>query len=409
MDIQITGIKSRIINGDIKLSGSKSESNRLLILQRLFPQITIENLSDSDDTQYLQKALSNNTELINVGHAGTAMRFLTAFFASQKGKSIVLSGSDRMHNRPIKILVDSLLELGAHIEYIEKKGYPPLKIYGKSIQKNQVKIKGNVSSQYISALLLIASSLPNGLELHLEGEVTSVPYIEMTLSLLSEIGIQTYFNQKTIVVKPSKNIVNKTLVVESDWSSASYFYSIIALSKVGSKIKLSSFKKESLQGDSILVDIYQSFGVETVFTENSIQLKKISNPLIGHLELDLNSTPDIAQTLAVTAFGLQISCYLTGLHTLKIKETNRLEALDIELKKLGAKVNVSEQSLQLKISNKLNLNSAINTYNDHRMAMAFAPLGILTPITILDANVVTKSYRNFWSDLKLLGFQTTTM
>ena len=410
MNLQIEGVTKQLIQENITISGSKSESNRLLILQQLFHNLTIENLSDSDDTHHLQEALSNNEDgKINIGHAGTAMRFLTAYFASQKNKTVVLSGSDRMHNRPIQILVDALRSLGAEIEYIEKEGYPPLKITGQSLSKDFVEINGNVSSQYISALLLIAASLPKGLTIALVGEITSVPYIEMTLSLLSQLGIQATFEGHQIQVQPLQKSEPQTLVVESDWSSASYFYSMMALSEVGSEIQLSSYKKESLQGDSVLSEIYTHFGVTTEFLENSIMLRKtnvISSEVeIPHIELDLNKAPDIAQTIAVTCFALGVSCHLTGLHTLKIKETDRLEALKAELSKLGADITVTDDSLTLKSSCNINADVAIETYNDHRMAMAFAPLGMKTNLQILDAKVVTKSYRKFWEDLQQIGFQ----
>jgi len=405
MKICIKGVENKLINKSVFISGSKSESNRLLILQQLFSRITISNLSDSDDTHHLQHALSTQDSEINIGHAGTAMRFLTAFFAAQKNRTVILSGSDRMHNRPIKILVDALKDLGAEISYVDKEGYPPLKITGKELKENKVQINGNVSSQYISALLLIASSLPEGLTVELLGEITSIPYIKMTLSLLNQIGIETSFEGQTIQVKPHQNSKQQDLVVESDWSSASYFYSIIALSDIGSEIRLSSYKKQSLQGDAVLADIYEHFGVSTTFDENSIILKKVAKSKKELLQLDLNKAPDIAQTIAVTCFGLGVSCDLDGLHTLKIKETDRLEALKNELTKLGAIISVTNDSLYLEGSSKIISNVSIETYNDHRMAMAFAPLAMLMPINILDANVVTKSYRNFWEDLQQIGFQ----
>ena len=260
MDIMLNHLENKKIKEKITISGSKSESNRLLILQKLFPEILIQNLSDSDDTHHLQDALSSQDVEINVGHAGTAMRFLTAFFAIQQKRTTILSGSERMHQRPIKVLVEALRALGAEIYYLENEGFPPLKIIGKQLAKEQVKINGNISSQYISALLLIAASLPNGLRIELIGEITSIPYINMTLSLLNQIGITTSFKDQIIQVYPFEEAKKHTLEVESDWSSASYFYSIAALSSIGSEIRLSSYKKESLQGDAILANIYKSFG-----------------------------------------------------------------------------------------------------------------------------------------------------
>ena len=405
MKICIKGIESTNIVKDIFISGSKSESNRMLVLQKLFREITIHNLSDSDDTHHLQDALSSQDVEINVGHAGTAMRFLTAFFAIQQKRATILSGSERMHQRPIKVLVEALRALGAEIYYLENEGFPPLKIIGKQLTKEQVKINGNISSQYISALLLIAASLPNGLRIELIGEITSIPYINMTLSLLNQIGITTSFKDQIIQVHPFEEAKKHTLEVESDWSSASYFYSIAALSSIGSEIRLSSYKKESLQGDAILANIYKSFGVETVYETNSIILRKTKEPNKEHLSIDLNKAPDIAQTIAVTCYGLGVSCELLGLHTLKIKETDRLEALHSELTKLGANISVTSNSLYLKSRSEIVAGGSIETYNDHRMAMAFAPLGMKIPLEILDADVVTKSYRNFWKDLQKIGFQ----
>lgn len=404
MNIYLKEVRNKRIVKDIFIAGSKSESNRLLILQKLFENITIQNLSDSDDTHHLENALSSEEQNINIGHAGTAMRFLTAYFATQKNKEVVLSGSERMHNRPIKILVEALQELGADISYQLKQGYPPLIIKGKELTKNSVQIHGNTSSQYISALLLIASSLPKGLSIELLGNITSIPYIEMTLSILNQLGIETSFKDQVIQIKPIQDPEQKRIMVESDWSSASYFYSIIALSEIGSEITLSSYKKDSLQGDSVLAEIYEFFGVKTIFRNHSILLKKVAMPSNKMLSLDLNKAPDIAQTIAVTCFGLGISCELTGLHTLKIKETDRLEALQKELTKLGAIISVSSDDLRLNTSSKIISDVSIETYNDHRMAMAFAPLAMRTSIEIIDADVVTKSYRNFWKDLQQIGF-----
>ncbi len=398
----------------INVTGSKSETNRLLLLQALYPNITLENISKSDDSEVMQSALLqskdnvNHAEFVDVHHAGTAMRFLTAFFAIQENKEIVLTGSSRMKERPIKILVEALKQLGAEIAYEENDGFPPIRIKGKKITKNKVTLQADVSSQYISALLLIAPKLENGLELTLEGEITSIPYIKMTLALLNEIGIETSFLNNIISVQPTtQNTKSTTLTIESDWSSASYWYSIVALSEIGTQIILSSYKQNSLQGDSALVNIYKDFGVETIFKENTILLHKIENCQLSTINCQLNSSPDIAQTIAVTCFGLGIGCHLTGLHTLKIKETDRLEALQTELAKLGAMVSVTNDSLTIEKSNKLNDNVNIATYQDHRMAMAFAPLALKVPIIIEDAEVVSKSYPTFWDDLKSVGFQQT--
>ncbi len=394
----------------IKITGSKSETNRLLLLQALYPNLVLDNTSNSDDSEVMLKALQNsqlltpNSQLIDVHHAGTAMRFLTAYFSIQEEKEVVLTGSSRMKERPIKILVDALNQLGAEISYEENEGFPPIRIKGKKLTQNKVSLPANVSSQYISALLLIAPKLENGLELTLEGEITSVPYIKMTLALLNEIGVKTSFVGNKISVKPQFTIHNSQFTIESDWSSASYWYSIVALSEIGTQISLSSYKKNSLQGDSALANIYQDFGVETVFNEdNSITISKTKNHQLSIVNYELNNCPDIAQTITVTCFGLGIGCDLTGLHTLKIKETDRLEALKIELTKLGATISVTNESLTLVASNHINENIAIDTYQDHRMAMAFAPLALKISLTINQAEVVSKSYPDFWEDLKIIG------
>lgn len=399
----------------IKITGSKSETNRLLLLQALYPNLTLENTSNSDDSEVMLKALQNsqfltpNSQLIDVYHAGTAMRFLTAYFSIQEGKEMILTGSSRMKERPIKILVEALNQLGAEITYEENEGFPPIRIKGKKITQNKVSLPANVSSQYISALLLIAPKLENGLELTLEGEITSVPYIKMTLALLNEIGVMTSFENNLITVKSSEvEIVSKSITVESDWSSASYWYSIVALSEIGFQVTLSSYKKNSLQGDSALIDLYKDFGVETTFnSDNSITISKTKNCQLSIVNYQLNNCPDIAQTIAVTCFGLGIACNLTGLHTLKIKETDRLEALKIELTKLGAEISVTNDSLHLKSSFGIKQNISISTYQDHRMAMAFAPLALKVPITINQAEVVSKSYPDFWKDLKLVGIENS--
>ena len=397
MNLFLDYTDKQIDSAKVRISGSKSESNRLLILQQLYPNLTLENVSDSDDSKHLTHALNSTEELVDIGHAGTAMRFLTAYFAAKEGRETILTGSERMQNRPIKILVDALRSLDADIEYVDKDGYPPLRIKGKKLSKNIVQINGNESSQYISALLLMAPSLENGLEIELLGEITSRPYLEMTLTLLKELGISCAFEGRLIKVLPKKTIEEKTIVVESDWSSASYFYSLVALSSVGATVTLTSYRKESLQGDSCLAKIYHSLGVETSFEENSIIIEKHSKPNTQNLELNLVSAPDIAQTIAVTCFGLGIACNLTGLHTLKIKETDRLVALDNELSKLGATISVTDKSLHLKASPTINKNCSIPTYHDHRMAMAFAPLALKVPITIEEPDVVTKSFTSFWS------------
>ena len=392
----------------INISGSKSESNRALILQKIFNNIYIKNLSNSNDTLVLQKALNSDKKIINIGSAGTAMRFLTAYFAIKEKTNIVLTGSKRMQKRPIKILVDALKHLGADIIYLKEEGFPPLQIKGKKLINNEVSIKGNVSSQYVSALLLIAPLLTKGLIINLQGKVASVPYIKMTLSLLDRLGVKTKWNKNKIIVLPNNKINKSTIVIESDWSSASYFYSLVALEGV-KKIELYSFKKNSIQGDKEIVTIYKLFGVKTTFKNDKIILEKETNfKPKKNISLNLIKTPDIAQTIVVTCLGLNISCKLTGLHTLKIKETDRLLALKKELEKFGVEIRVTNNSLLLLAPSKVIKKTkeiVIKTYQDHRMAMAFAPLISLFPIKIENKNVVKKSYPHFWKDFKKIGLK----
>jgi 3-phosphoshikimate 1-carboxyvinyltransferase len=406
-------LKSSLINhsSSLEITGSKSETNRLLLLQGLYPNIIVENISHSDDSLVMQEALQTINQQpspinqINIHHAGTAMRFLTAYFAIQEEREVVLTGSSRMKERPIKILVDALRDLGADITYEEKEGFPPIKIKGKKLTQNRVSLDANISSQYISALLLIAPKLQNGIEITLKGNITSIPYIKMTLHLLNQIGVDTSFIGNEIKVLPKYSIQNSQVTIESDWSSASYFYAIIALSALGTEITLSKYKKDSLQGDSCIAEIYKNFGVETFYNrDNTILIRKINHPNLATLNLQLNDCPDIAQTIAVTCFGLGIGCYLTGLHTLKIKETDRLEAMKNELSKLGASVSVTPDSITLASSKGIYDSIKIKTYQDHRMAMAFAPLALKTNIIIEEAEVVSKSYPTFWEDLKKIGF-----
>ena len=390
----------------ITIPGSKSESNRLLILKGCYPNISITNLSNSDDTVSLLKGIEQVDGIVDVHHAGTAMRFLTAYFASKKGVDIIITGSKRMQERPIRILVDALNDLGADIHYLKNKGFPPLKIIGTDLNVSSVRLDAAISSQYISALMLIAPSLKNGLIINLAGEITSVPYIKMTLNLMRKVGVSGTFSNNKIQIKPIKTINSITVNVESDWSSASYYYSIIALSR-NLELTLNNFSKNSIQGDSKIISIYENLGVETIFNknDNSILLRHIKTEIIDSLSLNLNDTPDIAQTLAVTCFGLGIHCKLEGLKTLKIKETDRLLALKTELEKLGANVTFTEESITVFRSRKIIENITIETYQDHRMAMAFAPLVLKVPINILEPNVVTKSYTTFWEDLLKIGIK----
>ena len=390
--------------GDLSITGSKSESNRLLIIQALYPQIEIQNLSKSDDSQVTMEGLKSKGNIIDINHAGTAMRFLTAYFAIQPHREIVLTGSNRMQERPIKLLVEALNSLGADITYEKEPGFPPLIIKGKEITINRVSLPANISSQYISALMLVAPALKNGLKIDLIGETTSFPYIKMTQSIMDQLGFETAFDGNQISIKSASSINTNHWKVESDWSSASYFYSIVALAD-RSEITLKSFFEESKQGDAALTEIYEKFGVKTTHSNGKIILSKITdfNPP-NFMTLNLKNTPDLAQTIAVTCLGLNINCKLSGLHTLKIKETDRLTALKTEIEKLGGNVKITDRSLELLNTGKINQNVLIDTYNDHRMAMAFAPLGLRVPININNPKVVSKSYPDFWDDLQKLGF-----
>ena len=393
-------------SNSFEISGSKSESNRLLILNSIYGNLKINNLSNSDDTVILDKYITNLESHIDVHHAGTAMRFLTALLAIKTNKKFVVTGSQRMKERPIKILVQALNKLGANISYFDKKGFPPLIIKGQEIFGGEISLSSNISSQYISALMLIAPILKNGLLINLEGKITSKPYLEMTLAILKKIGINCYFKNNIISIEHCSKINNSAISIESDWSSVSYFYSIVALSNAA-ELNIGTFYKSSIQGDVKLYEIYAKLGVETKFIKSSsrILIKKINDFIKpDHIDLDLTENPDIAQTIAVTCFGLGISCDLFGLHTLKIKETDRLEALRIELSKLGANVKVTNNSFHLAPTFSINNGISIETYNDHRMAMAFAPLALMTPIIINNPDVVTKSYKDFWKDLKSLNF-----
>jgi len=404
MKAVLSSENSNRIENEIAVTGSKSESNRLLVLQALFPNLSINNLSASDDTVVLSKGLKVQKGIVDIHHAGTAMRFLTSYFAGKEDAEITLTGSPRMQERPIGVLVDALRSLGASIDYVNEEGYPPLKIVGKKLNVEKVSLAANISSQYISALMLLAPSLSKGLTIQLEGKVTSVPYITMTLSLLWRMGISGSFLENEIKILPSVKVKDSTITVESDWSSASYFYSIVALSE-NTKLRLTSYRRDSLQGDATLSHLYEALGVKTEFIaeENAIVLTKIDIEVQDEIHFDLANTPDIAQTIAVSCFGLGKACVLTGLHTLKIKETDRLTALKVELEKLGAQVDISESSLRLYPSNGVQKHIAIDTYHDHRMAMAFTPLGLLTPMTINDCEVVSKSFPSFWQDMATIG------
>jgi len=333
------------------------------------------------------------------------MRFLTSYFSSIQNSSVILTGSKRMKERPISILVDALRELDVDISYLENEGYPPIKINGRVISKKQVHLPANVSSQYISSLMMLGVSLQNGLIINLSTEITSLPYIEMTKKIIERIGGHVKLQLNQILIDSFSNKIIPNQIVESDWSSASYFYSIVALSDL-SDLTLNTYHKNSIQGDSRLVDIYRNFGVKTTFINNGIHLTKSENKIEKKISLDLSNNPDLAQTIVVTCLGLGIDCDLYGLHTLKIKETDRLKALKSEIQKFEVdNIEITDNSLHLKNKSKLKSNISIDTYNDHRMAMSFVPLSLLNPLIINDPMVVTKSYVSFWDHLEELGFE----
>ena len=397
--------KSKSIVGSLNISGSKSESNRLLALRAFTSYFEIKNISDSDDTKVMMSAINSNQEKIDIGHAGTAMRFLTSYFSSIKNSSVILTGSKRMRERPISILVDALRELEVNITYLENEGYPPIRINGRVINKKRVNLPANVSSQYISSLMMLGVSLQNGLVINLSTEITSLPYIEMTKKIIERIGGNVKLQSNQILINSLSNKKIPTQLVESDWSSASYFYSIVALSDL-SDLTLNTYYEKSIQGDTKLVEIYKNFGVKTTFTGNRIHLSKSNLKIEKKISLDLSNNPDLAQTIVVTCLGLGVDCDLYGLHTLKIKETDRLKALKSEIEKFGVdKIEITENSLHLENKSPLKSNISIETYDDHRMAMSFVPLSLLNPIKINDPLVVTKSYVNFWDHLEKLGFE----
>lgn len=417
------------INGTVHLTGSKSECNRALIIEALSDgKVKVENVSDAADAVLLagilrgskSEVLSLESEvlsqrskdlelrtqdlrLVDIGPAGTAMRFLTAYFAIQDNE-VILTGSQRMKERPIGILVDALRELGAHIDYEEKEGFPPIKLKGSFEQQtSKISIKGNISSQYITALLLIAARLPFGLELHIEGELTSRPYVEMTLAMLETAKIQHSWEGNVITIS-NQEFATTSLHVEPDWSAASYWYAIAALADEA-ELFLTGLTQYSLQGDSVITEIMANFGITSQFKDGGVHLTKEVKPLARKI-FDLKECPDLAQTIIVVCAALGHEATFTGLETLKIKETDRILALQTELAKMGVKLIEKGQVYKLDCSEKfIPERMFINTYHDHRMAMAFAPLALIIPqLEFENGPVVDKSYPAFWTDLAKLGF-----
>jgi 3-phosphoshikimate 1-carboxyvinyltransferase len=400
---------SKKILANIALTGSKSESNRALILQALSQGlVSVKNLSEAADTVGLNNILgaikTQNLKQLDVGPAGTAMRFLTALLATNQGE-YTLTGSQRMKERPIGLLVDALRTLGANITYLENEGFPPLLIKGPVEQKaNHIRIKGDTSSQYISALLLIAPILPKGLCLEIEGDLTSKPYVEMTLAMLQQVGIQHCWEVNQISIE-QQEIKPSTLVVEPDWSAASYWYALAALAQEAI-VRLPYLQAYSLQGDSKITELMANFGITSQFKNGELLLTKESKTPERKI-FDLKKCPDLAQTLIVCCAAIGHEATFTGLETLKIKETDRIKALQTELAKIG--VSLIEKNLTYKLDCThlvLPKKIQIATYEDHRMAMAFTPLALLIEeVEIIDPEVVAKSYPHFWDDLKTAGFE----
>ena len=391
------------LNLRIKLPASKSISNRALILNALsYSVYDIQNLSDCDDTRVTVKALDSNDTTFDIGAAGTAMRFLTAFLAKTCGEWII-TGSERMRNRPIKLLVDALNTLGAKIEYLEKEGFPPLKIYGSALMGGEISLNGGVSSQYISALMMIAPMMVNGLKIKLEGDVISVPYILMTKKMMKEYGVDATFEYNEIDIRP-QSYTPIQYRVESDWSAASYWYEVLSIAGDG-EIFLEGLGENSSQGDSKVAELFEQLGVHTQYQKDGVLLTT-KKGVVSRFEYDFVNQPDLAQTFAVCCCAKGIPFVFSGVQSLKIKETDRVAALIAELAKFGYHLyepqhgQLAWDGTHLPVSSEV---PSVKTYEDHRMAMAFAPLALIQPIIIEEPNVVSKSYPRFWEDLELIG------
>lgn len=391
------------LKGSIKLPASKSEANRALIIAALSGEESeLENLSEANDTQLLQRLLKSDEATIDAEDAGTVMRFLTAYYAVT-GQQKTLMGTPRMCQRPIKVLVEALRMLGASIDYLGDEGFPPLRLNGFEGNGNKkLKIRSDISSQYISALLMVGPLLPDGLELELEGKIGSRPYIEMTLSLMQHFGVSADFTENTITV-PHQQYKAAPFSVESDWSAASYWYSLVALAKEA-EITLQGLKEQSFQGDRAIVEIMDRLGVYTSFNEEGVQLTKKRHE--KHVALDFSDCPDLAQTVVALCAALGVTLEMTGLESLRIKETDRIQALQIEVLETGASLQeITPGVFRLEPGILAKKELSFRTYQDHRMAMAFAPLALLEPVQIQEPSVVRKSYPRFWENLEKVGFE----
>lgn len=394
------------VKGTIQLPASKSISNRALIINALAKATSqIENLSDCDDTRVMVRALTESHEVIDIGAAGTAMRFLTAYLSVTSGTATI-TGTQRMQQRPIQLLVDALRELGAQIEYAVQEGFPPLHIIGRELNGGELTLKGSVSSQYISALLMISPVLTNGLLLHLTGNIISRPYINLTLQLMKEFGASASWVSESSIRVMSQPYCSVPFKVESDWSAASYWYQMVALSEQA-EVELTGLFSNSYQGDSRGAEVFSRLGVATEYIPQGVKLIK-SGELPKRLDEDFVDIPDLAQTFVVTCALLHIPFRFTGLQSLKIKETDRIAALRTELKKLGYVIQEENDSVLLWNGERCEPEAipVINTYEDHRMAMAFAPAALRLPQLVIDEpQVVSKSYPGYWEDLKSVGFK----
>ncbi len=396
---------NRRLRGELKVASSKSISNRLLIIQALSKtSFQLYNLSESEDTRVLQQALESGQSVVDIGHAGTAMRFLTAYFANSD-RDVVLTGSERMKQRPIGNLVKALQDLGADIKYLEREGYPPLYIHGKPLEGGKVKIDGSISSQFISALLMVAPTFSKGLELELENQVISSDYIQMTIKIMEQAGVKVEKNDRLLKVAPQLYRASD-MYVEGDWSGVSYWYEAAALSD-DAELQVLTLQQNSVQGDARCADFFAHLGIETTYTDEGIIIRKKGN-LPKRFDYNFINNPDLVQTVAVTCVMLGLPFRFQGTQSLKIKETDRILALQNELKKFGAILSYSDDgTLEWDGSLKQISNEpiVISTYNDHRMAMAFAPVAIKgSPIWIDNPKVVVKSYPNFWNDIQILGY-----
>ena len=403
MQIKVTAPAK--IHTTIQLPSSKSISNRALIINALgngthHP----ENLSDCDDTRVMIRALNDDKETIDIMAAGTAMRFLTAYLSVTPGTRII-TGTERMQQRPIHVLVNALRELGADIEYVANDGFPPLRITGRELRKDTISLPGNVSSQYISALLMIAPVLTNGLTIRLTGDIISRPYINLTLQLMNDFGVRAEWTDDHRLKVEPQAYHSTPFYVESDWSAASYWYQIVALSKEA-EVTLPGLFKDSYQGDSQVAGIFRSLGVETIYKDKTVILKK-NGKSVERLDYDFINQPDLAQTFVVTCALLNIPFRFSGLQSLKIKETDRMAALITEMRKLGYILHETDGSVLSWEGERCTTEEhpAIDTYEDHRMAMAFAPTCLALPeILINNPQVVSKSYPRYWEDLRQAGF-----